>query len=160
MQSWSLTNPKPVTSQDADLAVIVVTHGPANRHTRVVVSIHFSVSYAILNTVSPEQTSTPLSPSPSGRESFDMSLCPESENRAAMTDEEFWAYVFPNFTPEEEQSWAEYHWAMDGPDIWAYTCARCGSTVEVDEEFRHEAEHDAFCDNCVDNMLPDLEDVL
>lgn len=87
-----------------------------------------------------------------------MSLCPESEKRAAMIDEEFWEHVFSP-TPEEEQSWAEYRWAMDGPDVWAYTCARCGVTVEVDEDRRHLVEYDAFCDTCVDEQLPDLEEV-
>lgn len=86
-----------------------------------------------------------------------MSLCPEHAKRAAMTDQEFWEHVF-GLTPEEEQSWAEYRWAMDGPDLWAILCARCGSLVEVDEESVTDREHDAFCDDCASEMMLDPEE--
>ena len=84
-----------------------------------------------------------------------MSFCPEAKTRAAMTDAEFWDHVFgPN--PEEEASREECRWAMDGPDVWAISCARCQRTVEIDDpEIR---ERDAFCDECADEMMPDLEE--
>ena len=71
-----------------------------------------------------------------------MSLCPEHNDREAMTDDEFWQYVFGR-TPEEEKSWAEYHWAMEGPDVWVIDCIRCGRTVEIPEGQRHTRERDA-----------------
>lgn len=69
-----------------------------------------------------------------------------------MTDSEFWAHVFPDLSESEEQSWAEYRWAMDGPDVWAIMCARCCRTVEVDDP--EDRERDAFCDECADELLP------
>ena len=74
-----------------------------------------------------------------------------------MTDEEFWSHVFPDLTPEEEQSWAEYRWSMDSPDVWVTHCARCGEIVEVDPDTAHERERDAFCDDCAAETLPEEE---
>lgn len=60
-------------------------------------------------------------------------LCSESKMRSEMTDQEFWEHVFGR-SPEEEKSWADYWWSMDGPDIWAISCARCGMVVEVSDQ--------------------------
>ena len=79
-----------------------------------------------------------------------MSLCPEHDQRAAMTDAEFWDHVFGR-SPEQEASWADYDWAMNSPDIWAIDCARCGRTVEVDDH--QNRERDAFCDDCADETI-------
>lgn len=84
-----------------------------------------------------------------------MSLCPEHNKREAMTDDEFWQFVFGR-TPEEEESWADYWWSMEGPDVWVIDCARCGRRVDVPEGQRHTRERDAFCDDCAENHY-DLE---
>ncbi|MCA1806885.1 MAG: hypothetical protein LC687_03345, partial [Actinobacteria bacterium] len=39
-------------------------------------------------------------------------------------------------------------------------CVRCGRTVEIDENTRHERERDGFCDDCVEETFPDLEETL
>ncbi len=77
------------------------------------------------------------------------SLCPEAATRAAMTDDEFWNHVFAQPEPDED-----YRWVMEGPDVWAITCARCGATVEVPEDERHLHERDAFCKDCADECQP------
>lgn len=82
-----------------------------------------------------------------------MTLCPEHDRRAAMTDDEFWQYVLDR-TPEEEASWAEYHWAMNGPDVWVIDCIRCGRKVEIEEGTRHTRERDIFCDECASEHYP------
>lgn len=87
-----------------------------------------------------------------------MSLCPEHDLREEMSDDEFWEHVFSR-TPEQEASWAEYDWAMNGPDIYAIECARCGQTIDLEvDEYPEERERDTFCDDCADDTLPDLED--
>ena len=73
--------------------------------------------------------------------------------RSKMTDQEFWTHVL-RMSPEDEESWAEYRWAMDGPDIWAIFCARCGQVVEVSKESAPDRERDAFCDECASEHLP------
>lgn len=80
-----------------------------------------------------------------------MSFCLEAALRAAMTDAEFWDYVF-----NRQQAWDDDYWSMNGPDVWAIECARCGGTVEVDDPDGR--ERDAFCDDCASEMLPDTED--
>lgn len=78
-----------------------------------------------------------------------MSICPEHDRRAAMTDDEFWSHVF---------SWRDDdagHWAAYDEDVYAIDCARCGRTVEVNPDGR---ERDAFCDDCADEMQPDDEE--
>lgn len=49
-----------------------------------------------------------------------MSLCPEHEQRAAMTDNEFWEHVYP---PEPEPELDD-----DQPEEQAERCPECGST--------------------------------
>ena len=82
-------------------------------------------------------------------------LCPHAARRAAMTDDEFWADVFPGLTQEDEDSWTAYRWSMDGPDVWVIHCARCGFSVGVDDP--ENRERDAFCDDCADELLPDID---
>lgn len=78
-----------------------------------------------------------------------MSLCPEHDMRAAMSDAEFWEHVFGR--AHDEESWADY-WDAMSPDIWAINCARCGRTVEIDDPEGREC--DAFCDDCATETLP------
>lgn len=80
--------------------------------------------------------------------------CPERAQRAAMTDAEFWEHVFRR----DEEGWAEYAWAMDGPDVWVIECARCGQAVEV--EGPEGRERDAFCDDCALETLPHDDELL
>lgn len=47
-------------------------------------------------------------------------LCPEHDKRAAMTDDEFWAYVFPQ--PPEPTIWDD-----DGPGM-DQACEVCGES--------------------------------
>lgn len=84
-----------------------------------------------------------------------MSFCPESKMRSEMTDAEFWDHVFGR-SSEEEESWSEYHWAMNEPDIWAIDCVRCGRTVEVEDPAGR--ERDAFCDDCATEHIPEVEE--
>ena len=78
--------------------------------------------------------------------------CPEHQRREAMTDAEFWEHVFRR----DEESWAEYAWAMDGPDVWAIKCIRCGVLEEVGDP--EGPWNDGLCSQCADESLPDLED--
>lgn len=50
-------------------------------------------------------------------------LCPEAEQRAAMTDDEFWAHVLPSAPepgPDDEEP--------DLPALVADPCRECGAT--------------------------------
>ena len=72
-------------------------------------------------------------------------FCSERKMRAALTDEEFWDYVFQTVKVDEE------YWEAYLPDIWALLCGRCGRSVEVeDPEHR---ERDVFCDKCAAESL-------
>lgn len=82
-----------------------------------------------------------------------MSLCPEHDLRETMTDAEFWEHVFS--WQYENDGW--YYAAFDY-DIYVIECARCGCTVEVDDPA--DRERDAFCDDCADEMAPEIEETL
>lgn len=63
-----------------------------------------------------------------------MSLCPEAEMRAAMTDAEFWEHVFhgddgPDDPADIDESYrsAFGHW----PDLPVTPCEVCGSAEEA-----------------------------
>lgn len=77
-----------------------------------------------------------------------MSLCPESTKRSAMTDAEFWDYVFGCRNVDSN------HWRAYTPDIYAIDCVRCGRLVDVEPDGR---ERDAFCDDCADECAPGSE---
>lgn len=83
-----------------------------------------------------------------------MSLCPEAVARAAMTDEEFWAHVFPQ--PEHEYGPDP----DDEPSRTIGPCLRCGQAIVV-EEYEEavlllEARVD-FCAECADEMIEEEE---
>lgn len=73
-----------------------------------------------------------------------------------MTDQEFWAHVYPQPSGEEviEELVADFQ-----RETWVIHCARCGRVEEVDPETRHERERDAFCDDCAEEAveIPDNE---
>lgn len=85
--------------------------------------------------------------------------CPERELRALMNDEEFWAHVFSDPGPTEEE-YIDAMMAQFQRETWVIHCARCGGIVEVDEETRVDRERDAFCDDCADEMAPEIEETL
>lgn len=70
-----------------------------------------------------------------------------------MTDAEFWEHVFS--WQHENDGW--YYAAFDY-DIYAIECVRCGCTVEVDDPA--DRERDAFCDDCANEMAPEIEEML
>jgi hypothetical protein len=72
-----------------------------------------------------------------------------------MTDAEFWDHVFHRYDAEAVGHWAAYY-----DDIWAIDCARCGRTVEVDDETASERERDAFCDDCADETVEEDDEQL
>lgn len=77
-----------------------------------------------------------------------MSLCSEHDQRAAMTDAEFWEHVF------SYQLFDDGHWIAYDEDVYGIDCARCGRVVQVEPDGR---ERDAFCDDCADETAPDDE---
>lgn len=56
-----------------------------------------------------------------------MSLCPEAAERAAMTDDEFWAHVFAPYTQGGEPDYPDpAHAALDA-DLDQTPCEECGA---------------------------------
>lgn len=88
-----------------------------------------------------------------------MTMCPEADYRAGLSDIDFWTHVFQH-EEEERRSYISYLWAFESPDAWVIDCVRCGLRISVDEETAHERERDAFCDNCAEETLPDLEETV
>lgn len=69
-----------------------------------------------------------------------------------MSDEEFWAHVYP--APSEEEVLEEL-WEAEQREVWVIDCARCGRSVEVDPDTRDARERDAFCDDCAEEHVSD-----
>ena len=83
-----------------------------------------------------------------------MTLCPYTAIRAAMTDDEFWAHVYPQDVPDYEPD------PEDEPALWVGNCYRCGSMLIVEdyEDARKVIDEDReICDDCADELLPDID---
>lgn len=84
-------------------------------------------------------------------------FCASSPEAAVLSDEEFWAKVYP----QPEQDWEPD--IDDYPEMVVGYCLRCGSVIMVEdyEEARELIDADCeICEGCTDELLPDLEDDL
>lgn len=88
-------------------------------------------------------------------------FCASSAYAQQLSEEDYWWAVFNDGkTPEEvEAEVIEELIAEAQRETWVIECARCGRTVEVEEETRVDRERDAFCDECADEAVevPDNE---
>ena len=87
-----------------------------------------------------------------------VSLCPEHDMRAAMTDEEFWDHVArqhaPDHEPDHEPDPEDY------PEMIVGWCLRCGGNLIAEDyqQLRRIIDEDReLCDDCADELLPDIE---
>ena len=82
-------------------------------------------------------------------------FCASSPEAQLLSDDDFWAAVFPNQgDPDWEPDPDDY------PEMWIAQCIRCGGRITVESyEEAVERQDEALCDNCADELLPD-EDAL
>ena len=75
--------------------------------------------------------------------------------RAGMNDEEFWAHVFSkDDIPHEPE-------AEDYPEMIVGWCLRCGANLIAEDyqQLRRIIDEDReLCDDCADELLPDMEE--
>ena len=83
-----------------------------------------------------------------------MSLCPEHDMRAAMTDDEFWDHVYRQDAPDH------YPDFDDCPQMVVGHCLRCGANLIAEDyqQLRRIIDEDReLCDDCADELLPDID---
>lgn len=79
--------------------------------------------------------------------------CTEAELRAEMDDAEFWEHVFRPIADDVAEHFEVYYvfdpYGVDRGFFGGYPCVRCGDFI---------ADADTFCEDCLDNMQPDVEE--
>lgn len=81
-------------------------------------------------------------------------FCASSPAAQLLSDEDFWAAVYPQpddrYEPDPD----------DCPDMTTAPCVRCGRGIRVDDYEEAIARQDeSFCDDCADEMADELEEV-
>lgn len=86
-----------------------------------------------------------------------MGVCLERTIRDSMTDEEFWGHVLGTRAEEHDVEPDE----EDYPEMIVGFCLRCGGNLIAEDyqQLRQIIDEDReICDDCADDMLPDLDD--
>lgn len=86
---------------------------------------------------------------------IDEPFCASSAVAAQMSDEEFWAHVFPQPESREEPDIDDY------PELVVGFCLRCGGNLIAEDyqQLRWIIDQDReLCDECADALLPDVEE--
>jgi hypothetical protein len=84
----------------------------------------------------------------------DRPFCASSPEAQLLSDEDFWAAVFPQPDERDEPD------PDDCPDMVIGQCIRCQGGIRVESyEEAVERQDEALCDDCADELLPD-EDAL
>ena len=80
-------------------------------------------------------------------------FCASSPAAQLLTDDEFWAAVYPQ--PEHD-----YEPDMDDwPELVTTQCVKCQQGIKVkDYEEAIERQDESFCDDCADEMADELEE--
>jgi len=84
----------------------------------------------------------------------DKPFCASSPEAQLLSDEDFWAAVYPQPDHDDEPDPDDY------PDLTTTNCARCGQgIIVIDWEEACERQDESFCDDCADEMTPEQENV-
>jgi hypothetical protein len=84
----------------------------------------------------------------------DRPFCASSPEAQLLSDEDFWAAVYPQPEDRDEPD------VDDCPDWVIGQCLRCQSGIRVEGyEEAMERRDEWFCDDCADEMADELEEV-